>query len=321
MGNEAGGGGALCRAPGYHQRNSDGGFAEPPGGNSVSGGRRTGKTSTLLNLEGFLSSHIKPVLLDFQNAELNSSIEDFCTGTARSIGKVLKDDFLINNDCRSPGILTGLLKKLQPELEARDEALLLCFDEYERIGPPGTPLGALPNLLRHWMQHMPSVVCLFSGSHPLGEIKNVDWSDYLINTRVVPISYLDEEPALKLITAPVPRFDLSWAQADLPAKVTRRLGCQPYMLQVFMFHLTERLNREGRKTAKPEDIEISITELFKSAEGYLIHFWEKELLPPEREILLALAGDRPLPPSLFLSPRKSPPSQGGFSHRRRRVLL
>lgn len=259
------------------------------------GSRRSGKTSTLLNLEGRISSHIKPVFIDFQDAMVNSSIEDFCMETAGAIGEALNDQVLKEKEVRTPAELTKLLKALQSKLARRDEALLLCFDEYERIGAPGTSLGILPDLFRHWVQQIRNVFCLFSGAHHLSQIKEVDWSDYLINCRVVLISYLDSEAALKLVTAPIPRFDLVWEPAELAHKVIGRLGCQPYLLQVFMFELTELLNRECRKTANGDDVEGAIEKLFQSAENYLSNFWKSELLIPEREVLLALAKDLPLP--------------------------
>lgn len=54
------------------------------------------------------------------------------------------------------------------------------------------------NFLRNILQHRRQWILLFSGSHTFDELPSY-WSDYLINTRTIRVSFLDEESARSLI--------------------------------------------------------------------------------------------------------------------------
>ena len=129
-----------------------------------------------------------------------------------------------------------------------------------------------------------------AGSHEPAELDGIDWTDYLINVRNVPISYLEYESALQLVTAPVPHFDLTWETPDLPEKLVQRLGRQPFLLQCAMWNLVEMLNNQGTKHATQADIERA---LFKVMEGdasnHFSHFWKTEMTDAARSILSNLA--------------------------------
>jgi hypothetical protein len=193
--------------------------------------------------------------------------------------------------------LTRLLEDLQPQLARQGVYLLLCFDEYEKLTPQIAEgaLTGLPDALRYWIQHLPNFICLLAGTHPLSELKTVDWSDYLINVRVVPISYLDFDSALRLITKPVPEYDLRYEPPEIARELVHRCGGQPYLLQTVMFDLTEDLNGKNRRIAYQDDIENAIRKMFETAGGYFENLWNSEINEAERETLLAIANQKPLP--------------------------
>ena len=95
---------------------------------------------------------------------------------------------------------------------APGKRFLLCLDEFERLEEviAETNSRAPLNFLRHVIQHRAAWTLLFSGSHTLGEIEDY-WSDYLINTRSVRVTYLERPEAEELIVNSCPRIsqDLS----------------------------------------------------------------------------------------------------------------
>jgi len=214
------------------------------------GNRRTGKTSTLLNLQSQVGSGIKPVFIDCQSPLVSGgTLVDFSGKLAATVLKatVQRDESITNFQTFAD--LTRLLEKLQLKFYRQGIRSLLCFDEYERLTTQITngALSGLPDSLRYWIQHLPNFIFLFAGSHPLTEISDLDWSDYLINVRTVPISYLDFDSALHLITKPVPEYNLTYEPEDVAGQLISRLGGQPYLLQAVMFELTEHLNAKHQK--------------------------------------------------------------------------
>ncbi len=256
------------------------------------GNRRTGKTSTLLNLKRYLISGLKPVFVDGQDPTITGSTSYFCKTLGNAIRQNLGEAKLASRECSSLAELTEWLKELQEHLQQRQQHVLLCFDEYESFTEKIArgEFADLPNTLRYWVQHLPRVICLFSGAHRLDEAASFDWSNYLINVRTVPISFLDFDSALRLVTAPIPRFELQYEAGSAAAEqFVQRLGCQPYLLQATMSELVNHLNQSNRKIAKPEDIETAIDKMMISASVYFEHIWRSETNEEERGVLMNMA--------------------------------
>lgn len=266
------------------------------------GSRRTGKSSTLLNLNRFLPSSLQAIYFDCQSPKITTSLSQFCNHIAQEIN--LKIPGLKQQ--KLPNDLTNLsdwLDAAEQYLQTKNKSLLLCIDEYERLGKlinEGT-LRGLADALRSWVQRYRHLTFLFAGSHELRELSDIDWTDYLINVRTVFISYLDEAAALKLVTKPVPEFDLQYQPDDLRYQLVQRLGRQPYLVQCTMSEMVEALNNDSnRKFAKQSDIQKAIEQVFITAQQYFEHFWEKEISEEARQLLLPLAkgqqvdGDSPI---------------------------
>lgn len=259
------------------------------------GSRRTGKTSTLLNLKRHVLTSLKPVFFDCQSF---SQVSYFTRDTTRSIHLALGHEKEKVKHCNSLDELTEYLQLIQDELRTRNQHLLLCFDEYERLTEKivSGEFAGLPDAFRHWVQHLPRTICLFAGSHALNEIEQIDWTDYFINVRTVRISFLDFDSALRLVTEPIPRFDLQYEPNIETAKeLVRRLSSQPFLLQATMSELVNYLNTLRRKTATQADIDIAIEKLFESQSTYFDHIWKTETSDPEKEVLQAIIKQQPAP--------------------------
>ncbi|MCO6493916.1 MAG: ATP-binding protein, partial [Phaeodactylibacter sp.] len=261
------------------------------------GNRRTGKTTALLHLERFLPSTLRPAFFDCQSPFLQSSLASF----SAAVGQGVMERCGMEKEPPPTDLaaLTTLLEKAQKKLEAQNHYLLICMDEYERLGPliaNGT-LPGLADTFRYWIQHYPRLILLFAGSHELAEAQAVDWTDYLINVRTVRISYLEEEAALQLATHPIPDFGLRYASEELPLAFVRRLGRrQPYLLQCALYELVEHLNNDGnRRTATAADLEVAIQQMFIAATNHFEHFWKSELEERGREVVRRLSQGLPIP--------------------------
>ncbi len=143
---------------------------------------------------------------------------------------------------------------------------------------------------RYWIQHLDNFIFLFAGGNEFYEIKDFDWSNYLINLRTIRISYLDEESRRILMTKPTPDYDLKYENEELLNDFIDLLGGQPYLIQAIMFDLTNLLNRDNnRKIAGKSDIEQAIKKCFTTTEAYFYHFWQNELNEEMRKQLINLA--------------------------------
>ncbi|MCG8362318.1 MAG: ATP-binding protein, partial [Pseudanabaenales cyanobacterium] len=246
------------------------------------GGRRTGKSSTLEHLPTRLPSSLIPLRVDLQGVADASTL----FGVAQSFSQ-----FMVEAAARLPRRLTlpaidaealrldpfPALRQWFSQIERTfpDKRFLLCLDEYERLEEVVASTSRAPlNFLRHIMQHRPQWVLLFSGSHTPNELAPY-WSDYLINTRSLRVSYLKDSAARDLIIRPIPDFPdiYSPAAVDRILHWTRR---QPYLIQLLGSVIVDRLNDpDGRLTmpVTPTDIDTLVPLAIESGIQYFQELW------------------------------------------------
>lgn len=266
----------------------------PPPTLLLYGGRRTGKTSTLQYLPQKVGGDLIPLRVNVQG------IADALTlpGVAKS---------LVNQMIESARIARNLILPYPDQEELKTEPfvtlrnwftriesivprkkILLCLDEFERLEEviTATNSRAPLNFLRHVIENRPAWVLLFSGSHTLEEIEDY-WSDYLINTHSVRVSYLNKPDAEELIIHPVPEFP----DIYLPETVARIIywtRCQPYLVQLLCLKLVDYLNQKYpdnalKIKATPEDVDYIIDDALKTGGAYFHELWTQSLNDLQRE--------------------------------------
>ena len=266
----------------------------PPPTLLLYGGRRTGKTSTLKYLPQKVGGDLIPLRVDVQG------IADAITlpGVAKSLVQQIIDSARISRNLTLPPPDKEELKT-EPFPTLRDwfttierivprKRFLLCLDEFERLEEviAATNSRAPLNFLRHVIQHRAAWTLLFSGSHTLDEIEDY-WSDYLINTRSVRVTYLEPLEAEELIVHPVPEFP----DIYLPETVARIIywtRCQPYLVQLLCSELVDYLNREHPKNAlnikaTPQDVDHIIDKALITGSAYFDELWKNTLNEQQRE--------------------------------------
>ncbi|MHC5739683.1 ATP-binding protein [Nostoc sp.] len=263
------------------------------------GGRRTGKTSALKYLPYRIQANIVPLLVDLQGAASATTLKGLAENLAQQITEAARRlprrVYLPNPDANKlaedpfPALQTWLT---EIERNNSGKQFLLCLDEYERLGEvvKATSSRAPLNFIRNLVQHQRKWILLFSGSQELSELDDY-WSDYLINTRALRMTYLHELEARDLIQQPVENFRNIYepTAVDEIIQVTR---CQPYLVQLVCYEVVELLNRDIRRnrreadTAKAtaQDVKEVIPVVLERGDQYFRELW-KSLTDSDRSLL------------------------------------
>lgn len=263
------------------------------------GRRRTGKSSTLLNLNRYLIKYnIICIYIDLQDLKFRESDYSFCYNVSKLIAeffpeieKELKSSDFSNNPFSS---FSEFLDKCEILSKKDERKILLAFDEYERLEKKNKNIL---DTIRSIIQHRAEIITLIAGAHRFSEVNHISWSDYLINTKTFEISYLDDQSAYKLITDPVSDFDLKYS-SDIPNIILEITKCQPYLLQAIGSELVDYLNLNKRKKAVLEDIEVVAEKVLIAGEAYFENIWAEELDNHKRSFMeeVVLNKDKPFDP-------------------------
>ena len=262
------------------------------------GGRRTGKSSTLEHLPTRLPSGLIPLRVDLQGvADASSllgvaqSLSQFMAEAAARLPRRVTLPYLDSQDLRADPFPALRQWFSQIERQFPNKRFLLCLDEYERLEEvvDSTHSRAPLNFLRHIMQHRPQWILLFSGSHTPNELASY-WSDYLINTRSLRVSYLKESEARDLISHPIPDFPDIYAPAASD-RILHWTRCQPYLIQLLCSVIVDCLNDpDGRLTTPvtPADIDALVPLALESGGQYFQELWNLTLNETQRQVLTRL---------------------------------
>lgn len=263
------------------------------------GGRRTGKSSSLNYLPEKMGPEWIPLVVDGQGLALSSTAAGLVNELA---GKLIEAARKSRNLTLPPPDAQALAADPFPALLAWMERVervvpgkrfLFCLDEFERLGEVverGNDRSVL-NFLRHAAQHRRNWVILFSGAHVVEELPAY-WSDCLINTQSVRISFLEEGEARELIRQPIPDFqDIYDAEAE--ERLLFLTHRHPYLIQLLCSLLVEHLNRERRTRAGAGDVEAVIPHAFERAAAFFHEWWEFDMGEGGRRVLLRVYQGEP----------------------------
>lgn len=261
----------------------------------MQGARRMGKSSILNQLPRMLGPNFAPVVIDCQEAAIRESSGTMLRYLSRAIGKGLQRRRIKVN------LLTKKSRMLEPYSNFKDwlenaerdlpEGLriLLCFDEYEHLQDTldaGWGQSFL-DTLRHWIQHHPKLVLMFTGAHAFEELGPA-WTDRFISARRMRVSFLERDDLHLLLTKPIPEFDLVYSDGALE-DIVRATNGQPFLTQAVAFELVQYLNEQHRKDVTTEDVEEAIARALVSGSAYFANVW-MDAGEQGRAVLKAIAG-------------------------------
>ncbi len=261
------------------------------------GGRRSGKTSTLNYLPTWMPSDILPLLVDGHALATTSTLsvfaEEFADQIIRSARTVHSLHLPAPDSVKQSDDPFVTLRRWLDAVEqgVPDRTLLICLDEFERLDESVSNAGSRAplNFLRHLIQHREQWTILFAGAHMPEELPAY-WSDYLINSQTLRVSYLAEADCRELIQKPVKDFPDIYRPAAVEA-VYRLSGGQPYFTQLLCHELVEHLNRQKRKSVETDDVEAVLPAVFEVGYQVFRELWDA-LTEEQREVLRAVAAER-----------------------------
>ena len=233
------------------------------------GQRRMGKTSLLNNLGRLLPTQIVPLFIDLQGPTSKSrNHEGFLYNLARGMVQSAKRQRnlalpLLSRDALAVDPFTAFDEWLdQIETLFASRKALLALDEFEALDQAlergRLDQDAVLGMLRNLIQHRARFKVLLAGSHTLESLHR--WSSYLINLQAIPISYLKEPEARRLIEQPIRDFPVRYD----PLATKRILDltrCHPFLIQLLCAEIIALKNEQfgsSRRRVASADVEAAI---------------------------------------------------------------
>ncbi len=236
------------------------------------GQRRMGKTSLLNNLGRLLPGAILPMFVDLQGpASWAADHAGLLYGIAKGMSASAEKQQGVTLPVLSRESLTvdpfirfdEWLNEVEEALDTQGlDMALLALDEFEALDDAlrkdRFSEQAVLGMLRHLIQHRPRFKVLVAGSHTLEEFQH--WASYLINARLIHLSYLNETETRQLIERPVEDFALRY-EPEASQRVLDLTRGHPFLVQLLCSEIIA-LKNEGslteRRLASPADVEAAI---------------------------------------------------------------
>lgn len=268
------------------------------------GQRRMGKTSLLQNLNHLLPSTLVPLFVDMQgpvasspdSAALLYNLARKWTSVAEASRRIVFPPLTREALAREPfTVFDEWLDEVEKALAGR--TALLIFDEFEKLADvlarPGHDEQAVLGLLRNLIQHRERFKVLLAGSHQLDEMKR--WASELINVQVVPLAYMDENEARKLIEQPVPGFQLRY-EPEASRRILDLTRGHPCLIQHTCRQLILAKNRQPpllRRLATAQDVEAVVPAVLEGGTFFFVDIEEAQVTAAGRTVLRSLAAKGP----------------------------
>ena len=267
------------------------------------GRRRTGKSTVLRNLEGFLPPQVLRANVSMQKPGALASLADLVTtltgavgGAVDGLGPTVVDGDLLQ--------LFSSLEEANDKLEAADRRLLLSIDEYEnldrKIGEGVFPEDLLATLRESSQTHR-RITWIFAGSHEITELPNARWASYLVSARTVEVKPFTAAETRLLLTEPLkysklwpkddptrPRFTPGfWGEGGIE-RIHAETGGWPHLVQLVAETVVDLLNDDQRSSADAEILERALDKAIVRGHTVLYELMRGEsTLPGEWDYLAA----------------------------------
>ena len=250
----------------------------------LSGPRRMGKTSFLLQLPALLPGDTIPVFIDLQRPSTTNSDGAFLYTLARAIerdARPYKRVFKTPNRSRfldNPFEAFSAWQDTNLDPALREFKVLLCLDEFEKVGmamAEGHLSSRVFDELRHIIQHQSRLAMLFAGVQTLEEL-GPKWSSYFINVRAMSIGYLDTDETEDLICNPDPEVESFLTYDDeAVGKMITDTHCHPYLVQLVCSCIVEQANQREVKHVDLELVEAGEQLALERGEPYFRNVWDE----------------------------------------------
>lgn len=265
----------------------------------LSGPRRMGKTSFLLQLPALLEGNTIPVFIDLQRPSRIARDEAFLYTFASSIVKGAKrygiemegptQEELGKEPFETFGKwLDTLAERIPPRFR-----VLITFDEFEKAGTAlreGKMTNAVLGELRDISQHQQQMTLLFAGVLSMDDL-GPDWSHFFINAHQIRIGHLKMEEAVDLIRHPVPGFEEMFVFEDKAVQhILYLTNKHPYLIQLLCACIIELARANRLSSANQELVESAVSLTFERGNPYFHNLWNEMVGESAQSILVKIAG-------------------------------
>ena len=265
----------------------------------IYGQRRTGKTSLLLQLEHRSRQQLlrgRPIgyaYVDLQR--IDPGVEFFLLELGERAQKALRARDV---SCSAPSLAElqaspyRTFDRFLGEIEQALHGGMLVFllDEFELLGNQVRgSLRGVCGYLRSVLEHRASIGLILAGAAPDRVAPAPDCDSLRALTRAYELTYLDREPAMRLIREPVKPI-VQYDDAAVDA-IYRYAHGHPYFTQAICYHVITLLNERKRSThIGHDDVEDAVERIVKEGNPHMNNLWDD--LSPEEQIALSALSDR-----------------------------
>ncbi len=261
------------------------------------GRRRTGKSTVLKNLAGFLPPNVAISMLSMQEPEAFQSLESFVNlvkTRVRSIESGSQQATLAD--------LFSFLSEANLWLESGGRRLVLAIDEYEyldmKIGQRVLPMELL-DAIRESIQSHRAITWVFAGSHEITDLPNAHWTNYLVSARLIEVTGFTPAETRLLLTEPGknsrllprdspdrPRFsELFWGPGGID-RIHTETGGWPHLVQLVAETAIDLFNDSTASFVTQEVLDEALRTSIVRGHAVLFELLQRESrLPGEWEYL------------------------------------
>jgi hypothetical protein len=268
------------------------------------GQRRMGKTSLLNNLGRFLPGSILPLFVDLQgpaswamdHAGFLYRVAQAMKVSAEQQRRVALPSLKREALSADPFIcFDDWLNAVEQNLDGHSlKIVLLALDEFEALDD-ALKKGrfeeqAVLGMLRHLIQHRPRFRILLAGSHTLEEFQH--WASYLINARLIHLSYLNEAETRQLIEQPIEDFALRY-EPEASRRVLELTRGHPFLVQLLcseIVALKNKQNLDERRLVCLDDVEMAVEPALDHGSFYFADIHHNRVDETGLVVLRCLAG-------------------------------
>lgn len=238
----------------------------------IYGHRRMGKSSILLNLRTNIDEKTTVIHFNMQIVGWVKNSGELFYKLATRLYKCLREENLnlINRPTKNHFVADDPYENFHLFLEEFDkyrdnQRFIIAIDEFEIIERQIENQILEPEILeycRGLLQMYPWLIFAFAGLHTLEEMTHNYWSPLFASVTPIPVSFLSQKAAHRLITQPTEDFQLDY-DSNAIDKIINLTNGQPYLIQLICSNLVDLFNDENLNNSDERSRRFSISDIEK----------------------------------------------------------
>jgi hypothetical protein len=247
------------------------------------GQRRTGKTSTLIQLKKRLENEFAPIFFTTQEIFGEKSFyQDLMEKIREELGLM---DLEIPNIKEDPFDIFKERFYAEVKLRIKRKKVIIMVDEYQRIDEfitEGRYNDDIIDFLNALVQDG-EIKFIFAGSLLPEELENDKWKELMKFFIMKKVSFLERKDTIKLITEPV-KGSMEYDEGGIE-KIISLSGCHPYFVQLICHVMVEHHNHDEVILIGYNDVTNDLSDYFERGHNVFSDIIEAQIDEIQRRIL------------------------------------